>query len=1320
MSRVRWWDSDDADSSAEFSGDMASFDSGSKEEPDENVGTDVDGTIDNATELRMDNSSEFRMDNSTELRMESESPSSELEKLQSGNTSDNESMESGKNGSYDVNPEVNADNIRIDVTNGNENGDIDISGNVSSDGKSQAMFIDLQEPITKKLKSDRRLTDSVLLEKHSSDGSSRLNESLGSRPSSAASSGKSGTPGKEKDPIKREKEREREERIKHAQLKLNEERQRKIEEMREQQRLAQENREKQLEARRRKIEDLKKREEERRKQVEERRRLQEETDRAKKEAILSKAKERLTRYEQWKAHGRKGGRRHVLGFGSRTPREVCFTLDARRSSSQSTLRRSPNSSDYDSYFNRRAVSASSVVRRHCCIDINKLTQGTARQDPYGGTLYRYFSTYFISMKSSSQLNGFKARICRRYPGESPPSKKLSVSMSALYHKRSPDFSSTGALHTKGSSNLKKDGAESMMALHSIPENRLGRSIVASAPPTKHKSAVNLAGVKMRDPSKTSPRKPRPSSVATSMPSFVRVETDSPKSRSKSTERGPRDRSKGRVSIKTDDDKSDGKDRKAATLPRPYDRKKIEERRQEVKKKTEERKEREKEKERMTKSEIQQDSKEKEKPPPRMSRSFVERMSAPKHPSAENKKEPVRESTPVKVTRRSGPIEAPVSAKQLLIRKRPTKYTAKTPVKDKPPKAPKESPIKSALKSAAKEDSSDTKSDSSKSVSPAPSGTPPARGTPTIQVEEAGEVPVTVEGEEPAVKSESPEPEERREPVVRITEPDISRSPPRTKPEAKQPTPEPKQSTPEPKAAPKADKPKTDKEREMEEYKAKLAEKRRLAREKAEREAEIERLKQEELQRQEEERQRLEEERQRREEEEALRLAAEARQIEEERLQKAIEAEEKRKREEAERQEQDRIAKEEAEKKAKEEAEKREKEMQERARREEEERIERKKRLEMIMKRVKTDSPSSTPEKTRTDSPTRVVTSSSSRTSLVSSEDETDKEEKTDSLKPESDDTPKFKSPLLQKLTEGKGQDGDSGTPKFKSPLLQSIMGKTKMGARLSGTRLDEMDKSTESLTKSSEELSEKEKKQDMEKEKDIIDSGISNGLTASVKCESTEKLIEDDHLALRIDVDSHDMGSNKTVIEVKDKEDSVELDNDEENVENNVSDSETTDTKTDSQTMMDPNVDSALSLSFNGIGSSSHNGDLHIEQKTPIDPKDLVDSSISVRTVDSLESPQTGNGSFGVSITESQTVPISDSTQFEEIIDLTGVPSKPIKFGEGFVNHSEDLLNLNNGDGVDNGHLSEDGDVNSHQVGIPIVAFEENATRRQDVTDLLS
>lgn len=47
-----------------------------------------------------------------------------------------------------------------------------------------------------------------------------------------------------------------------------------------------------------------------------------------------------------------------------------------------------------------------------------------------------------------------------YPGDSPPSKKLSKSMSVLYHKRSPDFSSTGTLNATGTG--LKSGAESMM------------------------------------------------------------------------------------------------------------------------------------------------------------------------------------------------------------------------------------------------------------------------------------------------------------------------------------------------------------------------------------------------------------------------------------------------------------------------------------------------------------------------------------------------------------------------------------------------------------------------------------------------------------------------------------------------------------------------------------------------------------------------------------------------------------------------------------------------------------------------------------------
>ena len=68
--------------------------------------------------------------------------------------------------------------------------------------------------------------------------------------------------------------------------------------------------------------------------------------------------------------------------------------------------------------------------------------------------------------------------------------------------------------------------------------------------------------------------------------------------------------------------------KAATLPRPYDRRKIEERRQEVKKKAE-------------------DKEKDDKPPVRLTKSFIERMAVPKHPSPE-KKDGVKEPTPVRV------------------------------------------------------------------------------------------------------------------------------------------------------------------------------------------------------------------------------------------------------------------------------------------------------------------------------------------------------------------------------------------------------------------------------------------------------------------------------------------------------------------------------------------------------------------------------------------------------------------------------------------------------------------------------------------------
>ncbi|XP_076620523.1 uncharacterized protein LOC143341438 isoform X6 [Colletes latitarsis] len=151
----------------------------------------------------------------------------------------------------------------------------------------------------------------------------------------------------------------------------------------------------------------------------------------------------------------------------------------------------------------------------------------------------------------------------------------------------------------------------------------------------------------------------------------------------------------------------------------------------------------------------------------------------------------------------------------------------------------------------------------------------------------------------------------------------------------------------------------------EEAKAAIAERRRLAREQAEREAELERQRQEEEARLEAERLRAEEEEQRRFEEETLRLANEAREAEEHRLRLAIEEatrreeEDRRRREEEARQKQE---KEESERKAREEAERQRIEMAERLKKEEEERLARRKRVEAIMLRTRGKNQSNAPTK----------------------------------------------------------------------------------------------------------------------------------------------------------------------------------------------------------------------------------------------------------------------------------------------------------------------------------------------------------------------
>ena len=68
--------------------------------------------------------------------------------------------------------------------------------------------------------------------------------------------------------------------------------------------------------------------------------------------------------------------------------------------------------------------------------------------------------------------------------------------------------------------------------------------------------------------------------------------------------------------------------------------------------------------------------------------------------------------------------------------------------------------------------------------------------------------------------------------------------------------------------------------------------------------------------------------------------------------------------------------------------------------------------------------------------------------------------------------------------------------------------------------------------------------------------------------------------------------------------------------------------------------------------------------------------SISVRTVDSPDSPQSGTVVSGM-LGDSQLT--SESSTFEEIIDLATVPSKPLKgstqYGDSLMNHSGDSIN---------------------------------------------
>ncbi|CAI9738152.1 trichohyalin-like isoform X7 [Octopus vulgaris] len=324
--------------------------------------------------------------------------------------------------------------------------------------------------------------------------------------------------------VRKEKEREREERVRVAREKLADERKKKIEELKEQQRLAQEHRERQQELRRRKIDELRRREEERRAAVEERRRKQEEDQRVRREAILQRAQERVARYEQWKQSGRhRGGR--IYGFGSRTPREICLPLDRKRSSSHSTLLRcSANDSDSDTYVRpqRRAVSACSMVRRHCCVDV----KSSATVTPH-----RTKSTTGLHMSSPSASAPVKPREMRTPRKPRPAS--LAGTLPGFVPLEVPKASTP---RSKSSERISKDKLRNRSS--TIDSAKSDKSVSSTAS-TQSKNSRKAIFDRLSTPKKPTDTPPKSTEKKSSAPNSGTT-TPTPRKPKSTKDKGPRE------------------------------------------------------------------------------------------------------------------------------------------------------------------------------------------------------------------------------------------------------------------------------------------------------------------------------------------------------------------------------------------------------------------------------------------------------------------------------------------------------------------------------------------------------------------------------------------------------------------------------------------------------------------------------------------------------------------------------------------------------------------------------------------------------------
>ncbi|XP_049953668.1 MAP7 domain-containing protein 2-like isoform X22 [Schistocerca serialis cubense] len=768
--------------------------------------------------------------------------------------------------------------------------------------------------------------------------------------------------------------RDREERLRLLKERQNEERQRKLEELKQQALAAQKFREQKEEERRRRIEELRQRDNDRRLQVEERKRQIYEAERDRREAILRKNQEREARIDSKRKNERSSA---VFAFGSSTPRmlEPADTggsfWGTRRATSTSNvmmftatpLTRRSSERELDGTGKKRATSASGLDRKpgedmKMSTSMYEVFHWNESPQPVGTATHRAQS---ISGVYSSDLGA-------------PPQKKLDLDSTLSVKKDGSSFSSApqtpssniASIFSGSAGGEEADGQQQNAAQTIVRVNRRKTDLMPTIPsprdttpssssrrapsrspglrsgevtPSRPVSALSQhsvnsvgSGTSLRTRPSTAPRRPRPFSIAVTGVSHEPAQKHGASGEQKSSKL-----------------QSPGGEKEVSKppIPRVHGTKKPTKPENLPKKPTEKITKVSKASPKITPKGTPLQSPGSEGTPLLPQGQEVSEAEKDKIISKENSKAEGTESTGsdvVAVVPTTEPGEFPEKTNEIVKEPVESKETEKdiselSDLKEGPsskeliePSDQQEEIKKSVESSEIKKEVTDLNEGNKKPLElKEEKSAPQITGDIKSDALEAGQV---VTGEEmQEVKGIDTSTAQVSETEAEMTASMIAKTRITTEEEAK----------------------------------AALAERRRLAREQAEREAELERQRLEEERRKEEERIRLEEEEQRRFEEEQLRLVEEARKAEEQRLLLAIQENERREREEKKKREEEMKAKaekEEAERKAREEAERLRKEMDERLKKEEEERIARRKRVEAIMSRTrgKGATPTSTPVK----------------------------------------------------------------------------------------------------------------------------------------------------------------------------------------------------------------------------------------------------------------------------------------------------------------------------------------------------------------------